>query len=101
MEFVQQFAGTGPPGHGRPDLADDVGREGVDDFPALQLHAGLLQDAGGEDQGLADELHGLLVRPLSAVGVDEGVFGFDPVRLGVDDGAIHVPERGFEQGLGG
>ena len=91
MQFVEQFAGPGAPGNGLPDLADDVPGEGVDDLASLQRHAGLLQDARGEHQGLAHELHGLLMGPLSAVGVDECVFGFDPVGLGVDDGAIHVP----------
>ena len=68
-----------------------MAREGVDDFPAFQRHAGLLQDAGGKYQGLPHELHGLLMGPLSAVRFDERVFGLDPVRLGVHDGAIHVP----------
>jgi hypothetical protein len=65
--------------------------EDVDNLAALQLHAGLLQNPGGEHQGLSHKLHGFLVRPLPAVGGDQFVFGFDPVRLGVDDGAIHVP----------
>ena len=64
-------------------------------------NAGFLQDPRGEDEGLADQLHGLLVGPLPAVRGDQRVLGLDPVRLGVDDGAIHVPERGFEEGLGG
>ncbi len=44
-----------------------------------------------ENQGLPDELHGLFVGPRPAMGFHEGVLGLNPVRFGVDDGAVHVP----------
>ena len=98
MELVQQFAGARPPGHTALHAADDFRREGVDDFPGFQVHAGILEDAGGVGQRLSDKLHGLLVRPGPAVGFNQRMFGRDPVGLGVHNGAIHVPKDCFEGG---
>ena len=100
VQFVEQFAGPGPPGNRFPDLADHMPGEGVDDFASFHRHTGLLQEACGKHQGLSHELHGLLMGPPSAVGLHECAFGLDPVGLGVDDGAIHVPERCFKEGPG-
>jgi hypothetical protein len=35
------------------------------------------------------------------VRVHEVVLGLNPVRFGVDYGAVHIPQNGFEHGLGG
>jgi len=72
--------------------------ERVDDLADFEAHSRVLQESGGEHQGLAHQLHRLFVRPLAAMFLDQRVLGGDPVLLGVHDGAVHVPESGFEQG---
>ena len=52
-------------------------------------------------QVVADELVGVLVAPRAAVLLDDRVLGGDPVGLGVDEGAVHVPEdRGGQAEVG-
>ena len=43
-------------------------------------------------------LQRLLVRPRAAEALDERRLGGHPVRLGVDEGAVHVPQDGGERG---
>jgi hypothetical protein len=53
----------------------------------------VLADEGGRHhQVVAHELVGELVAPGATVLGDDGVLGGDPVGLGVDEGAVHVPE---------
>ena len=42
----------------------------------------------------ADDGMGVLVAPRPAVGLDELELALDPVRLGVDQRAVHVPQDG-------
>src|SRR3546814_4314609 len=55
--------------------------------------AGLLEDARGILQSEADQLQGLLVRPRAAVALDERRLRRHPVRFGVDERAVHVPQE--------
>ena len=54
--------------------------------------------AGRVAQVHAHQRVGLLVVPLAAELGDQLVLGGDPVRLGVDDGAVHVPQDGGRAG---
>ena len=76
-----------PDHHPVEQLLDDLGRLEVD--PAV-----LAQVATGVDQVAADQVHRVLVAPGAPVLLDQGVLRRDPVRLGVDQGAVHVPEDG-------
>ena len=49
-------------------------------------------ELGGDHQVVAHELVGVLVVPDPAGLLDDRVLGVDPVGLGVDEGAVHVPE---------
>ena len=49
-------------------------------------------NCGRHHQVVADELVGELVAPRAAVLGDDRVLRGDPVGLGVDEGAVHVPE---------
>ena len=51
-----------------------------------------LMNGRGHEQVVADELVGELVAPRAAVLLDDLVLRGDPVGLGVDEGAVHVPE---------
>ena len=53
VQLIEQFAGTGAPRNGVPDLADHMDGEGVDDVAPFHRHAGFLQDARGKRQGLS------------------------------------------------
>ena len=61
-------------------------------------HAGVLEDARRVLEPEADQPQRLLVRPRAAEALDERRLGRHPVRLGVDEGAVHVPEDGGERG---
>src|SRR5699024_5057547 len=66
---------------------DDLGYGALESGAFLQLPRRGLQRH-------PDQVGGEFLVPLAAVLGGHVQFGFDPVRLGVDDGAIHVPENG-------
>jgi hypothetical protein len=85
-------------GHGFSDLPDDAAHQGLDDLLSGQVEAGLTHHSGGDDQLVADEFEPLLFRPGQPVGVHELGLGADPIRLGVDEGSVHVPQDGGRVG---
>ena len=84
-----------------PQLLADKADEVIGDFFDAACHAGpLAQDARGFRNRLTDERQSVLMRPVTTVPLRKRDLGFDPVRLGVDDGAIHVPQHGRGHGQG-
>ena len=94
-QLGEELAGPRPP---RDAVGDeqflDTGGEPGDDLVRAEQYAGLLQDGGGHAEPVSDHLQAVLVSPDAPEARDELRFGLHPVRLGVDDGAIHVPENG-------
>jgi hypothetical protein len=67
----------------------------VDDLGRAQGNAGVLDDvAAGLEEVVADQGQRVLVAPGGAVRLDERVLLLDPVRLGVDERAVEVPQDG-------
>ena len=95
-------AARGAPGRkGTPlrrQLAHHVVGQVVDDVVDAHPHAGVLEDARGVLEAHPDEPQRLLVRPRAAEALHERGLGRHPVRLGVDEGAVHVPEHGARAG---
>ena len=95
LEGGEQLAGARSP---RDPLAEQRGDgvgELVDDLVRSQRHAATgAQHLGGVHQVEADDRHGVVVGPPPAVPGDELVLAADPVRLGVDQRAVHVPQDG-------
>ena len=59
----------------------------------MHVDAHVLADvAAGVEQVAADELERVLARPGAAVALGERELRRDPVGLGVDQGAVHVPQ---------
>ena len=79
----------------------------VDHGRGVQAHPGGGLEVVGEHppglgQGAADQLQRLLVAPGGPVAGHQGALGGDPVRFGVDQGAVHVPQhRGGQGALAG
>ena len=48
----------------------------------------------------ADEREAIVVRPDAAERRYELLLGGEPVRLGIDEGAVHVPEDGGREEFG-
>ena len=101
-ELGEQLLGTRPPGDVAADPLDDPVQEPPDDLLGWQGHRAVLGDiAGRRDEVAADQRVRVHVRPRAAVGLDERVLALHPVRLGVDDRAVHVEQDGRGQrGLG-
>ena len=60
----------------------------------VEIHSPVLADvAAGLGQRVADQRVRVLVAPLPAVRLDQRVLGGDPVRLGVDERAVHVEQH--------
>ena len=86
-------AGPGPPRKRARDLFDDLRDEAPDDPSGDRSDRRVLDDepAPRPLERIADELGGEIVAPGPAIRLDEVVFRADPVGLGVDEGAVHVP----------
>ena len=95
VELGQQAAGSVTPRNTFLDLGDDAVEQAVDDLLRFQRDLAVLGDVGAADEEIvADERVGVLVGPRVAVRLDQRVLGVDPVRLGVDERAVHVPQDG-------
>ncbi len=95
VECLDQLASAGSPvdvlGQRRRELVDEV----VDDVLGGHLELELLADVVARgDQRVADEGEPVLLGPDLAVLGGQGVLGAHPERLGVDDGAVEVPQDG-------
>ena len=88
------------------DVVDHAGDDGVqeplDDHLGREVDAGVLGDvATGVHQVVADEVERVLGGPGAAVLGDQGVLRVHPVRLGVDQRAVHVPQDRRRPPVGG
>jgi hypothetical protein len=89
----QQLDGTRAPRHVLANLVDDPPEQLLDDLHRRQIDGRVVTDELGRDhEVVADELVGVLVAPHSPGLLDDRVLGEEPVGLGVDEGAVHVPE---------
>jgi hypothetical protein len=97
-QLVEQLAGAGTPRDPAPDGGHHALEQPVDDLLGRQVDAAVRADVLGRgDQRVADERVRVLLGPDAAVLGDDLVLGLDPVRLGVDEGAVHVPQHGGGQ----
>ena len=72
----------------------------VDDLVGLERDAAIPEHSGGVPEPRADQGESVLCGPDAAERGDELGFGVHPVRLGVDQGAVHVPENGGRHQFG-
>ena len=95
VERVEQFACAGAPRHVAADARQHRGGEVVDDLLRLDRQSGApLDHRGGVQQVEPDDRHGVVVGPHAAEGAHELVLALHPVRLGVDQRAVEVPQDG-------
>ena len=81
------------------DRSGDAVQQPVDDLGGRQVDAAVLADVLPRDQQVvADQVQGVLHRPGAAELGDQRELDLDPVRLGVDQGAVHVDGKGHEVG---
>ena len=79
---------------------DDPVEQTIDDLLRGELDITVLLEVRGTvEQVEADHALGELVGPLATAElVDEVALGGEPIGLGVDERAVHVPEDGGRQG---
>jgi len=94
LEVGEQLAGAGPPWHRDRHLLEHAVSHPLDDGVGGHVDAARLEDDRGVPQAHPDYLEAVLVGPGASEGGDQFGLGDHPVRLGVDEGAIHVPENG-------
>ncbi len=100
LQGGEQLACSRSPRHALAHEVGDCSGQLVDDLVRSQRHSTTGADhLGGVHQVEADDRHRVVVGPTPSVGRDELVLATDPVRLGVDQRAVHVPEDG--RGYGG
>ena len=74
---------------------DDAVEQTLDDLLRLESDAAVLADVLRRRRaGRTRPPPGVVLGPLAAVRLDELVLGLHPVRLGVDERAVHVPQDG-------
>ncbi len=97
-ELGEQLERSGAPRHVHPQPLGDVVGQRLDDLGHGQLGAVLLQHDRRVLEPAADEGERLLSGPQAAEAGEQGDLGRHPLRLGVDEGAVHVPEHGGGSG---
>ena len=101
MQLGQKVACSRSPRHGAPHAGDHTVEQLIDDLVDRQVDPAVIADvATGFAQIAADDGVGMFVVPRAAVGLDELELAFDPVRLGVDQRAVHVPQDGGRSAVG-
>ena len=92
-QLGEQIPRPGPPRHRLSDAGDHTVEQLVDDLVDRQVDPAVLADVATRVGEVAtDDGVGVLVAPRATVGLDELELALDPVRLGVDERAIHVPQ---------
>ena len=99
-QLLEELARSGAPGDADAQMPGNFAGEGRDNALDGQRNSGLLQPACRIVEGLADEFLGVIVRPRAAVGSDKVLLRLDPVRFGVHDGSVQVPEHGLQDRFG-
>ena len=63
----------------------------------VEEHGGTWNDEFAHHEVVADQRQGVLLAPGAPVHGRQRELGLDPVGLGVDEGAVHVPQDGRGQ----
>ena len=94
-KLCQQIARARPPRDLAAHAGDHTIEQLVDDLVDRQVDTAVFADVASRFQQIAaDDGVGVVLAPRAAVGLDEFELAFDPVRLGVDERAVHVPQDG-------
>ena len=94
-QFGQQVPRPGTPRDGAADAGDHTVEKLVDDLVDRQVHPAVVTDVAARlGQVAADDRVSVLVAPRTPVRLDELELALDPIRLGVDERAVHVPQHG-------
>ena len=94
-KFREQVARPWSPRDFLSHSGDHTVEELIDDLLDRQVDTPVIADVATRFvQILADDRMGVVHGPFAAVRLDELELAVDPVRLGVDEGAIHVPQDG-------
>jgi hypothetical protein len=95
LQARQQLDCSRAPRHRPLDRGDDVVEELFHDQGRLEVDPHVLANVeAGLDQVVADEVECVLTGPGPAVPLGQCVLRLDPVRLGVHQRAVHVPQDG-------
>ena len=82
-------------GIGAADAGDHTVDQLVDDLVDRQIDPAVVTDVAARlGQVTADDRVSMLVAPSAPMSLDELELALDPVRLGVDERAVHVPQDG-------
>ncbi len=98
-QLGQQPPHPRPPHHLAPHVGQHLGQQPVHDLRQRQLDPAVLAQVGSRhQQRIADQRVGVRVAPAAAERLDQPVLRGDPGRLGVDQGAVQVPQHGLQAG---
>lgn len=90
----EQFAGARAPRHLDLNARHHSIEQHLDDLDRLSVHSTVFTDVRtGIEEIRSDERFCVLMTPRAAMSFDDVVFGIDPIRFGVDDRAVHVPQH--------
>src|SRR4029079_953105 len=100
-QLGEQIARTCPRWNGPADAGDHTVHQLVDDLVDREVDPTVLLDVPPRlGQVAAHDRVGVIHAPGATVGLDELELALDPVRLGVDQGAVHVPQNGSRSATG-
>ena len=95
VQLGEQPPRPGTPRHVLAHAGDHAVEQPLDDLLRLEVDAAAVTQLGGRvEQVEADDRAGVVVGPGATEGSDELVLARHPVRLGVDERAVHVPQDG-------
>ena len=92
-QLLEHLARARTPRHRVLHPGDHAVEELLDDLLGGRLDAHVLADVAARlEQVVADQVERVRAAPGAAVPLGDLELGVDPVRLGVDQGAVHVPQ---------
>ena len=98
VQLAQQPACAGSPRDVLLEPGDDPVEHPLDEFVRIERDARLLDDVVGRLQQVEPHHRlGVVLRPLAAERLDDLALRLEPVRLGVDERAVHVPQHRHRQ----